>query len=93
MRIQIKKRDGRLELLCPEKTKKMVNFACRDMSGCDPLELEMDAKIQFRAGMSTREIQKILTQTAIEKEVEEKEDAYGNKHKEPTIRWQFVAAR
>lgn len=93
MKIQIKKRDGRLEELCAAKTKKMVEFACRDLTGCDPIELELDAKIQFRNGMSTREIQKILIQTAIEKVIAVEEDAYGNQIKKTHTNWQYVAAR
>jgi len=93
VRIQIRKRDGRLEELCAAKTKKMVEFACRDLVGCDPIELELDAKIQFRDGMSTREIQKTLIQTAIEKVIAIEEDAYGNQIKKTHTNWQYVAAR
>ncbi|MBE6024223.1 MAG: ribonucleoside-diphosphate reductase subunit alpha [Cellulosilyticum sp.] len=93
MKIYIKKRDGRLEELCPAKTKKMVDFACRGLADCDPIELELDAKIQFRDGMTTREIQKILIQTAIEKVIVTQEDAYGNQIKTTNINWQYVAAR
>lgn len=93
MKIQIRKRDGRLEELCAVKTKKMVEFACRGLSGCDPIELELDAKIQFRDGMSTREIQKTLIQTAIEKVIAVEEDAYGNQVKKTHTNWQYVAAR
>lgn len=93
MKIQIKKRDGSFEELCAAKTKKMVKFACRDLTDCDPLELELDAKIQFRDGMSTREIQKILIQTAIEKVIAVEEDAFGNQIKKTHTNWQYVAAR
>ena len=67
MNIHIIKRNGTKEALCLTKTKKMIEFACRDLEGCNPIELELDAKIQFREGMTTREIQKILIQTAVEK--------------------------
>ena len=93
VKIQIKKRDGRLEELCAAKTKKMVEFACRGLIDCNPLELELDAKIQFRDGMSTREIQKILIQTAIEKVIAVEEDAFGNQIKKTHTNWQYVAAR
>ena len=46
MDILIKKRNGRYENLCVEKTKKMVALACEGLEGCDPMELEMDSKIQ-----------------------------------------------
>ena len=91
--IQIRKRDGRLEPLCASKTKKMVGFACRDLEGCNPIELELDAKIQFRDKMTTREIQKVLIQTAIEKVIQTNEDAYGNQVRQTHINWQYVAAR
>ena len=93
LKINIVKRDGRLEELCPAKTKKMVEFACRGLQGCDPIELELDAKIQFRDGMSTREIQKILIQTAIEKVITTQQDDYGNQIKTTYINWQYVASR
>ncbi len=93
MTIEIRKRDGRLEPLCASKTKKMVEFACRNLAGCDPIELELDAKIQFRDKMTTREIQKVLIQTAIEKVIQTNEDAYGNQVKQTHINWQYVAAR
>ena len=93
LKINIVKRDGRLEELCPAKTKKMVEFACRGLQGCDPIELELDAKIQFRDGMSTREIQRILIQTAIEKVITTQQDDYGNQIKTTYINWQYVASR
>jgi ribonucleoside-diphosphate reductase alpha chain len=89
----IKKRDGRYELLCVEKTKKMVAYACEGLEGCDPFELEMDSNIQFRDGMSTKEIQKILIQTAIEKMIQTTKDSQGNVVKSTNINWQYAAAR
>lgn len=93
MNIMIKKRNGMLEALNVNKTKKMIAFACQGFEECEPLELEMDAKIQFRDGMSTKEIQKVLIQTAIEKVIETTTDAYGNEVKSTNISWQYVAAR
>lgn len=93
MKINVVKRDGRLEELCLLKTKKMVQYACRDLEGCDPIELELDAKIQFRDQMTTREIQRTLIQTAIEKVIAVEKDAYGNEIKKTNINWQYVAAR
>ena len=58
MEIMIKKRDGHFEPLSVEKTKRMIAFACLGFDSCDPLELEMDAKLQFVDGMTTKEIQK-----------------------------------
>jgi ribonucleoside-diphosphate reductase alpha chain len=93
MDIMIKKRNGNLEPLCVDKTKKMVAYACDGLEGCNPIELEMDSNIQFRNGMSTKEIQKILIQTAIEKMIQTTKDTYGNIIKKTNINWQYVAAR
>ncbi len=93
MDIKIKKRNGSYEPLYVEKTKKMVAYACDGLEGCDPSELEMDSNIQFRDGMSTKEIQKILIQTAIEKMIQTTKDAQGNVIKKTNINWQYVAAR
>lgn len=93
MGIMIKKRDGRFEPLSVEKTKKMIAFACLGLESCDPVELEMDSKLQFVDGMSTKEIQKILVQTAIEKVIQKKDDGFGNLVNSTNQDWQFVAAR
>lgn len=88
MDIKIKKRNGNFETLKVEKTKKMITLACDGIEGCDPLELELDSKIQFRNGMTTKEIQKTLIQTAIEKVIQTTEGI--NK---TNVNWQYVAAR
>jgi len=93
MDIMIKKRDGSFEQLCVDKTKKMVAYACDGLEGCNPIELEMDSNIQFRNGMTTKEIQKILIQTAIEKMIQTTKDAQGNVVKKTNINWQYTAAR
>lgn len=93
MDIKIKKRNGSYEPLCVDKTKKMVAYACDGLEGCDPTELEMDSNIQFRDGMSTKEIQKILIQTAIEKMIQTSKDAQGNVVRKTNINWQYAAAR
>ncbi len=79
--IQIVKRNGEREELRIDKLKKVIGYACESYPQCDPLELEMDACIQFRDGMTTKEIQRIVMQTAVEKTSVEQPD------------WQFVAAR
>lgn len=89
----IRKRSGVLEPLCVEKTKKMIELACEGLENCNALELELDSHIQFRDGMSTSEIQKILIQTAIEKVIQTKVDDYGNPLKTTHTNWQYVAAR
>lgn len=79
--IQIVKRNGEPEELRIDKLKKVIGYACATYPGCDPLELEMDAHIQFRDGMTTKEIQRTVIQVAVEKTSVEQPD------------WQFVAAR
>lgn len=93
MDILIKKRDGRFEPLSVEKTKKMAAFACLGLDDCDPLELEMDAKIQFQDGMSTKSIQKILVQAAIEKVIQKTTNDNGQVVNKMNQNWQYVAAR
>ena len=93
MNIKIRKRSGQYEVLQVEKTKKMVKLACEGIEGCDPIELELDSRIQFRDGMSTKEIQKTLIQTAIEKVIQNSKDDYGNNIKKTNANWQYVAAR
>lgn len=93
MNILIQKRDGRLETLSVEKTKKMAAFACLGLDDCDPLELEMDAKIQFKDKMTTKAIQKILIQAAIEKVIQKTTNEFGQVVNKMNQNWQYVAAR
>lgn len=79
--ISIKKRNKETEPLRVEKMRKVIQFACRDFAECDPVQLEIDAHVQFRDGMTTKEIQRTLIQAAVEKTSVE----------EPN--WQFVGAR
>jgi ribonucleoside-diphosphate reductase alpha chain len=81
MSINIIKRNGEREALTISKLRKVIDFACAGYPECDPLELEMDAQIQFRDGMTTKEIQRTITQTAVEKTSVE------------CPNWQFVASR
>lgn len=93
MDILIKKRDGRYENLCVEKTKKMVALACEGLPSCDPIELELDCKIQFKNGMSTKEIQRVLIRTAIEKVIVKHTNENGEVVNKMNMDWQYVAAR
>ena len=93
MEIMITKRDGHAEPLSVEKTKRMIAFACLGLDSCDPMELEMDAKLQFVDGMTTAQIQKTLIQTAIEKVIQKVDDGFGNQVNRMNQDWQFVAAR
>lgn len=90
MTIQIVKRDQRKEPLDVEKTKRMIAFACEGLEGCDPIELELDARIQYVDGMTTREIQQVLIRTAIEKVLPGSGDGRAGK---VSVNWQYAAAR
>jgi ribonucleoside-diphosphate reductase alpha chain len=78
--MRVIKRTGYIESLSINKIRSIVNFACNGLR-VDPYELEMDAHIQFREGITTKEIQQLLIRTATEKVSPENPD------------WQYVAAR
>jgi ribonucleoside-diphosphate reductase alpha chain len=80
MSIRVVKRDGTVVPIDVYKIKKVIAFACEGR-GCDPLELEMDAHVQFRDQITTEEIQTMVIQTAVEKITHE------------TPAWEFVAAK
>ncbi|MBZ7960272.1 ribonucleoside-diphosphate reductase subunit alpha [Campylobacter molothri] len=65
--MKVIKRNGRTEELDIAKIKKCTSDAVRDLEGVSLSELELDAKIQFRDGISTEEIQKTLIKTAVDK--------------------------
>ncbi len=75
------KRDGRKEELDVRKIQKYTKDAVAGLRNVSQSELEVDAKIQFRDGMSTSEIQQTLIQTAVDKIDIDAPD------------WSFVAAR
>lgn len=62
--IQIVKRDGRSESLNINKIHIVVEYACEDLAGVSASQIEMNANLQFRDGMSTKEIQEILIRSA-----------------------------
>lgn len=65
--MKVIKRNGRTEELNISKIKKCTFDAVNGLDGVSLSELELDAKIQFRDGISTEEIQKTLIKTAVEK--------------------------
>ncbi len=79
--VKVKKRDGRIELLDISKIQKYTSAACEGLNNVNQSELELDAKIQFRDGISTEEIQQTLIKTAVDKIDIDRPD------------WTFVAAR
>lgn len=78
--VSVTKRDGKKTQLDVSKIRNVISFACNDLD-VDPIELELDSKIQFRENITTEEIQKILIRTAAEKV------------SATTPQWTYVAAR
>lgn len=79
--ITVIKRNGRRELLDISKIRKYTMAACEGLEGVDYSELELDAKLQFRDGITTEEIQQTLIKTAVDKIDIDRPN------------WNFVAAR
>ena len=79
--IMVIKRDGRKEALNISKIRKYTLAACKGLDGVDYSELELDAKLQFRDGITTEEIQQTLIKTAVDKIDIDRPN------------WNFVAAR
>ena len=69
--IQVTKRDGSRELLDIEKLHKVVFYACEDITGVSPSEVEIKSQIQFYNGMTTKEIQETLIKAAADLITEE----------------------
>ncbi len=65
--ITVIKRNGRKEPLDISKIRKYTQASCEGLSGVDFAELELDAKLQFRDGITTEEIQQTLIKTAVDK--------------------------
>ncbi len=65
--ITVIKRNGRREPLDISKIRKYTQAACEGLEGVDFAELELDAKLQFRDGITTEEIQQTLIKTAVDK--------------------------
>ncbi|MFC4770248.1 ribonucleotide reductase N-terminal alpha domain-containing protein [Effusibacillus consociatus] len=79
--MNIIKRNGQTEELIFAKFKKVIDFACEEHAGCDPLELETALLPHFKNNITTKEIQRTLIQVAVEKTSVEQPN------------WQFVAAK
>ncbi|AJC83899.1 aerobic ribonucleoside-diphosphate reductase Ia, B1 protein subunit NrdA [Campylobacter peloridis] len=79
--MKVLKRNGRTEELDVSKIKKYTTDAVANLENVSQSELEVDAKIQFRDGISTEEIQQTLIKTAVDKIDIDRPN------------WTFVAAR
>lgn len=62
--INVVKRDGRQEPLDINKIHKMVEEACAGLAGVSISQIEMNADLQFRDGITTANIQEILIRSA-----------------------------
>jgi len=62
--IQVTKRDGQKEPLDIEKLHKVVFYACEDITGVSPSEVELKSQIQFYNGVTSKEIQETLIKAA-----------------------------
>ncbi|MBL0708689.1 MAG: ribonucleoside-diphosphate reductase subunit alpha [Sulfurimonas sp.] len=65
--ITIIKRNGRTEPLDISKIQKYTSAATKDLSNVSQSELEVDAQILFRDGITSKEIQQTLIKTAVDK--------------------------
>ncbi len=79
--ITVQKRNGRTETLDISKIQKHTSRAVAGLNNVSQSELEVDAKIQFRDMITTREIQATLIKTAVNKIDIDRPD------------WTFVASR
>ena len=61
---KIVKRSGELEPINLEKVHRMVEAACKDVSGVSASSVEMNSGLQFYDGMTSTEIQSILIKSA-----------------------------
>lgn len=79
--MNVTKRDGRIEPLDITKIQKYTKDSVKSLSNVSQSELEVDAKIHFRDGITSKEIQQTLIKTAVDKIDIDRPD------------WTFVAAR
>jgi len=79
--IMVQKRNGAREPLDLDKLHKVVFYACNDIAGVSPSEVEIKSSIQFFNGITTNEIQETLIKAAADLITEE------------TPNYQWVAGR
>jgi ribonucleoside-diphosphate reductase alpha chain len=64
--IMVVKRDGRKEALDLEKIHKVVFWACEELAGVSPSEIELRAKLQLEDGVLSTKIHELLVKSASE---------------------------
>ena len=62
--IQVTKRNGAREALDIDKLHKVVFYACENITGVSPSEVELKSQIQFYNGVTSKEIQETLIKAA-----------------------------
>ena len=62
--ITVTKRDGDRETLDLEKMHKVVFYACEDIAGVSPSEVEIKSSLQFYEGIKTTDVQETLIKSA-----------------------------
>ena len=62
--IQVKKRNGKPENLDLDKLHKVVFYACENITGVSPSEVEIKSSLQFYNGITSSEIQETLIKSA-----------------------------
>ena len=62
--IKVVKRDGSAEPLNIEKLHKVVFYACQDINGVSPSEVEIHSQVQFFDGIKTSDVQETLIKSA-----------------------------
>ena len=65
--ITVIKRNGRTEPLDITKIQKYTSAAVKGLENVSQSELEVDAQIHFRDGITSKEIQETLIKTAVDK--------------------------
>lgn len=65
--IKVVKRSGRIETLDIRKIQKYTASAIAGLSGVSQSDLELDAKLHFKDGITTKEIQQALIKAAVDK--------------------------
>ena len=65
--IRVVKRDGRVEVLDISKIQKYTSDSVAGLKNVSQSELEVDAQIHFRDGITSKEIQETLIKTAVDK--------------------------
>ena len=62
--IEVVKRDGSRASLDIEKLHKVVFYACEDINGVSPSEVEIHSQVQFFDGIKTSDVQETLIKSA-----------------------------